>query len=252
VSPRRYGPAFRTAAAIVRPFLRLSTRREWRGAEHLLRAAGFVVCPNHISHVDPFTLAEFLYDNGCPPRFLGKEAVFRIPVLGRLVAATGQIPVYRESADAGRALAAAVAGVADGECVVIYPEATLTRDPDLWPMVGKTGAARVALTTGCVVVPVAQWGPQDILAPYARRPRLLPPKRVAVLAGPPVDLSRFADRPLDAATLREATDAILDAVADLLVQLRGQDRPARRWDPREHGQPRTGDPNRGRRDSREA
>jgi 1-acyl-sn-glycerol-3-phosphate acyltransferase len=237
---------------MLRPLLRLSTRRGWQGAEHLPGEAGFVACSNHISHFDPFTLAEFLYDNGCPPRFLGKEAVFRIPVLGRLVAATGQIPVYRESADAGRALAAAVAGVQEGECVVIYPEATLTRDPDLWPMVGKTGAARLALMTGCPVVPVAQWGPQEILAPYSKRPRLLPPKKVHVLAGPPVDLSRFADRPLDAATLREATDAILDAIADLLAQLRGQDRPTRRWDPREHGQPRTGDPNRVRRDSREA
>ncbi len=186
------------------------------------------------------------------PRFLGKEEVFRIPVLGRLVTATGQIPVYRESGDAARAFSAAVEGVREGECVAIYPEATLTRDPDLWPMVGKTGAARVALTTGCPVVPIAQWGPQEILWPYAKRPHLLPRRTVHVLAGPPVDLSAFHGAPLDGETLRGATDAILDAVAALLGELRGEAPPAVRWDPRQHGQPRIGDPNRVARDEREA
>ena len=252
MTPRRYGPAFRTAAAILKPLLYAVTRRDWQGAEHLPREGGFVVASNHLSYADPFTLAHYLYDNGCPPRFLGKEAVFRIPVLGRLVTATGQIPVYRESADAGRALSAAVQGVRDGEVVVVYPEATLTRDPGLWPMVGKTGAARVALTTGCPVIPVAQWGPQRILAPYARRPHLFPRTTVHVLAGPPVDLSAYAGRPLDGPTLRGATDAILDDVAGLLGRLRGERPPDGRWDPREHGQPRIGDPNRAHRDSREA
>lgn len=252
MSPRRYGPAFRTAAAILKPPLYAFTRRDWRGAEHLPRTTGFVAASNHLSYADPFTLAHFLYDNGCPPRFLGKEEVFRIPVLGRLVTATGQIPVYRESGDAARAFSAAVEGVREGECVAIYPEATLTRDPDLWPMVGKTGAARVALTTGCPVVPIAQWGPQEILWPYAKRPHLLPRRTVHVLAGPPVDLSAFHGAPLDGETLRGATDAILDAVAALLGELRGEAPPAVRWDPRQHGQPRIGDPNRVARDEREA
>lgn len=56
-------------------------------------------------------------------------------------------------------------GIGQGELIGIYPEGTLTRDPNLWPMTGKTGAARIALTTGCPVIPVAQWGPQELLAP---------------------------------------------------------------------------------------
>ena len=55
---------------------------------------------------------------------------------------------------------AAVAAVRKGECVVVYPEGTLTRDPAQWPMTGKSGAARIALETGCPVIPVGQWGPQ--------------------------------------------------------------------------------------------
>jgi 1-acyl-sn-glycerol-3-phosphate acyltransferase len=239
---RSSGGAFRFAVALLRPPLRALTRRDWRGAEHLPPDGGFVVASNHLSYVDPLTLAHFLWDNGYPVRYLGKESVFRVPVAGRIIAAAGQIPVYRESGDAARAFAAAVEAVRAGECVGIYPEGTLTRDPDLWPMRGKTGAARVALTTGCPVIPVAQWGPQDILPPYGRRPDLLPRKTVHVWAGPPVDLSAFSDRPLDAATLRAATDTILDAVAAQLEEVRGEKAPAERWDPAAHDLPRTGNP----------
>ncbi len=232
-------PAFRLAVALLRPLMLLLTRREGRGAEHLPASGGFVVASNHVSYVDPLTLAHFLVDNGVQVRYIGKESVFRIPVAGRIVAAAGQIPVLREG-DASAALAAAVDAVEAGECVGIYPEATLTRDPGLWPMRGKTGAARVALLTGCPVVPVAQWGPHELLAPYARRPRLWPPTRVQVRAGPPVDLSDLRRLPLDADTLRLATDRVLDAVAALLEDIRGERAPARRWDPALHAQSETG------------
>lgn len=107
---------------------------------------------------------------------------------------TGQIPVYRESTDALSAFRAAIDAVERGECVAFYPEGTLTRDPDGWPMTAKTGAARVALQTKCPVIPVAQWGCNELLPPYAKKPSVLPRKTHQVLAGPPVDLSRFYDR----------------------------------------------------------
>lgn len=246
MTARRLGASYRFAVAVLRPPLMALTKREWRGAEHLPRGRGFVACTNHISYADPFTIAHFLHDHGFPPRFLAKEAVFRIPVLGRIIDGAGQIPVYRETRDAGRALVAAVDAVQRGECVVIYPESTLTRDPGMWPMIGKTGAARVALTTGCPVIPIAQWGPQQMLPPYARWPHLLPRKAVQVHAGPPVDLSGFAELPVNAVTLRAATDAILDEVTALLEGIRGEQAPPQRWDPKDHGQPRTGNPNRRR------
>ena len=61
---------------------------------------------------------------------------------------------------------AAVEAVEDGECVGVYPEGTITRDPDGWPMRGKTGAARIALATGCPVIPIGQWGAQELLPAY--------------------------------------------------------------------------------------
>lgn len=244
MTARHQGASYRLALGLMKPPLLAFTRRDWRGAEHLPRGGGFVAVTNHVSYVDPCTFAHFLHDHGCPPRFLTKEPVFRVPVIGRIIAGAGQIPVYRETADASRALTAAVRAVEQGECVVIYPESTLTRDPDLWPMAGKTGAARVALMTGCPVIPVAQWGAQEILAPYGKRPHLLPRRTSHVHAGPPVDLSAFAGQSFDVPTLRAATEAIMSAITILLEGIRGERAPAQRWDPRQHDLPRTGNPTR--------
>jgi 1-acyl-sn-glycerol-3-phosphate acyltransferase len=124
-TPRELSSAYRLAVRIARPPLTVFTRQDWRGAEFLPHDRGFIACGNHISHLDPFTLAHFLYDKGCPQRFLAKESLFRIPLLGRIVSGAGQTPVYRDTIDGGKAFAAAVTAVEAGECLAIYPEATL-------------------------------------------------------------------------------------------------------------------------------
>ena len=209
------------------------------------------MCPNHISYVDPFAFAHFLYDNGHPPFFLAKSEVFRVPVFGRLLTSAQQIPVERGTSEAAKAFAAAVAAIRDGKCVPIFPEGTLTRDPEMWPMTGRTGAARVALTTRCPVIPVAQWGPQEIQKPYAKALHVFPVKTMRMLAGPPVDLTDLYDRPLDSATLHEATDRILDAITRQLEELRGEKAPAVRFDSRIAGVPEIGNPH-GRRPGKSA
>ncbi len=225
------------ARAVLRPALRIVSRREWSGQEHIPSSGGCVVVSNHVSHSDPLTIADFVDDAGRRPRFLGKAELFDVPVLGHLLHAAGQIPVQRESEHAGSALAAAVDAVRRGECVVIYPEGTLTRDPGLWPMLGKTGAARVWWQTRCPVVPVAQWGPEELLAPYGRVPRVWRRPLIQVLAGPPLRLSR-ADPP----DYRALTASIMTSVSDLLTDLRHQDGPTSLFDPRASELPRTGNP----------
>lgn len=235
--------AYRLARGILRPALTLSTRRDWRGQEQLPRTGGCLVVSNHVSHADPLTFAHFVDGSGRAPRFLGKAEVFEVPVIGRLVAAAGQIPVHRETVDAAKALDAAIAAVRSGQCVVIYPEATLTRDRQMWPMMGKTGAARIALSTRCPVIPVAQWGPQDILPPYRRLPRLFfPRKLIQMRAGPAVDLARYYGREPTSEVLRAATSDIMAAITALLEQIRGERAPTERFDPRAQGVPRIGDP----------
>ena len=232
----RRNPAYRTAAALVLPFVSVTTRHEWTGWENLPRDGGFVAAPNHLSYFDPFAIAHFLYASGCNPYFLGKEEVFRMPVLGPLLVASGQVPVYRKTGRAVDAYRAAVQGVEDGKCIVVFPEGTLTRDPDLWPMVGKTGAARIALQTHKPVVPIAHWGAQEVMPTYGKGIHLFPRHTMRVTAGPAVDLSDLYDRPLDTPTLKLATERIMVRITDLLEGIRGGHAPAIRHDPRRAGQ----------------
>jgi len=239
-APRRSDRAYRNVARAVRPILFAMTRPDWHGGEHLPADRGFIAAANHMTNVDPLTFAHYLYDHGFAPKILAKSSLFSVPVLGPVLRVTGQIPVYRNTAQAGDSLRAAVDAVAAGECVAVFPEGTLTRDPDLWPMVGKTGVARLALTTRAPVIPIAQWGAQHLLGQYAKVLKPLPRKRVTVVAGPPVDLDDLYGRPLDTATLREATERVMAAITLLLQDVRGGSAPAVRFDPR-RAAARTGD-----------
>ena len=231
-APRRSTRAYRNVARIVRPLLFAMTRPDWHGAEHLPTDRGFIAAGNHMTNVDPLTFAHYLYDHGAAPKILAKSSLFTVPVLGPVLRLTGQIPVYRDTAHAGDSLRAAIAAIEDGQCVAVFPEGTLTRDPDLWPMVGKTGVARLALTTRAPVIPVAQWGPQDLLGQYKKVLKPFPRKRVTIVAGPPVELDDLYDRPLDSATLREATERVMAALTVMLEEIRGEQAPAQRFDPR--------------------
>jgi 1-acyl-sn-glycerol-3-phosphate acyltransferase len=230
-SPRK-GFWWRFIVSIVKPFLLVFTKRDWRGGENLPRTGGVVVAANHVSHFDPLTLGHYLHEHGRIPRYLAKASLFRIPVFGWIITSAGQIPVERGSSEAAHAFEAAVEAVERGESAVFYPEGTITRDPALWPMTGKTGAARVALTTGKPVIPIAQWGPQEVFSPYGRRIRLLPRKTMHMVACPPVDLSAYQDRPLTADLLHKATADIMAALAAGVGELRGEEPPAELYDPR--------------------
>ena len=236
------GITYRSLVAGFKPPMTLITRRDWAGAEYLPpEGVGCVVAANHLSEIDPMVVAHFLNDNDRVPRFMAKASLFQTPVTGSLLRHVGQIPVYRGSKDAVESLRGAFEAVSQGGCVVVYPEATLTRDPDMWPMRGKSGAARIAMETGCPVIPLAHWGAQRILPPYARVARLFPPVTVTVRAGPPVDLSDLSG-PRSASALREATDRIMAAVTGLLEGIRGEPAPAERFDPARAGLAVTGNP----------
>jgi 1-acyl-sn-glycerol-3-phosphate acyltransferase len=232
VPRRRIGFWYRLAAVICKPFLVVLIKRDWHGMENIPAEGGFITAVNHNSHIDPFAYAHFQYNTGRVPRFLAKAALFRGGFVGLMMRGTGQIPVYRESTDALSAFRAAIDAVERGECVAFYPEGTLTRDPDGWPMTAKTGAARVALQTRCPVIPVAQWGANEVLPPYAKKPNLLPRKTHRVLTGPPVDLERFYGKDMSPDVLKEATEAIMAAVTGLLEEIRGEKAPEHPYDPR--------------------
>lgn len=229
------GFGFWVGVVLIKPLLLVLIKPRWIDGHKVPAEGGVVIAANHISHVDPFTFALFVYDQGRLPRYLAKAELFDVRLLGRLIASMGQIPVHRLSADASAAFASAVAAVRQGRAVVVYPEGTLTRQPDLWPMLGKTGAARIALAAGVPVIPVAQWGAHELLYPYAKRPSLLPRKQIWVRAGDPVPLDDLRGHPITPELAREATDRITSAITELLEQVRGETAPTPVFDPRSTG-----------------
>ncbi|MFD5277843.1 lysophospholipid acyltransferase family protein [Pseudarthrobacter sp. NPDC058362] len=217
-------------ATVVRPLMNLLMSKEWSGTEKL-PPGGFIAAPNHCTEIDPLVVGHLLYNQKRAPHFLAKASLFKVPGLGPLLRATKQIPVERSTAGANRSLQVAQEVVAEGGAIIIYPEGTLTRDPDLWPMKGHTGAARLALEGGIPVVPIAHWGAHEVLPRYGRKVHLFPRKKSRVVVGDPVDLSAFAGKPLDKSTLIAATAVIMDAITELLAGLRNEEPPAERWDP---------------------
>jgi 1-acyl-sn-glycerol-3-phosphate acyltransferase len=232
---QKRGWAWNIAVPIIKPLLLATTRRDWTGGENIPETGGCILVMNHLSHLDPLTAAHIVYDHGRLPRYLAKSGLFKNRALAYFLKAAGQIPVERLSANAAGAYDAAVAAVRNGECVVVYPEGTLSRDPDLWPMVGKSGAARIALETGCPVIPVGQWGAQRLLAPYAKKPDLFPRKPITMRVGEPVDLSDLRELPRTAQVVQQATDRIMTAITTLLEEIRGEKAPAERFDMRKAG-----------------
>lgn len=238
VTLRQLGFWYAVGAMILKPLALLFTRRDWQGFEHIPASGGVILAVNHISHADPVVVADYIiYGNGRSARFLAKSTLFKgNGLVGRVMRGAKQIPVHRQTADASLALRDAVEALEQGECIAIYPEGTVSRDPEKWPMLAKTGVARLALLSGAPVVPVAQWGAQDILDSYREKGlHLLPPKKVHFLAGPAVDLSAYKNKELTSDVLRAATDEVMWAVTRLVEKLRGEKAPAAFFDARAAG-----------------
>jgi 1-acyl-sn-glycerol-3-phosphate acyltransferase len=235
---------FRVLEATVIPILWLLARIEREGVANLPREGGFVIAPNHTSNLDPIVVGAAVFQAGRSPHFLGKASLWKVPVVSALLRATRQIPVYRGAVTRENdPLRSAIAAIRDdGRGVIVYPEGTLTRDPELWPMRGKTGAVRLALATGVPLIPAAQWGTERVLPPYAKFVRPLPRKTITVRFGEPLDLSRYAGSNLDGPALMAATNELMDAITGLVADLRHETPPGGHWDPAEHGQSEFGHP----------
>jgi 1-acyl-sn-glycerol-3-phosphate acyltransferase len=222
----RIGLFLRALSVVVVGFNIALFRRRWRNLDAIPAEGPIIVAANHVSYVDPVILAHFVWDAARVPRFLAKASLFNIPVVGWVIAKGGQIPVVRGSRDAASSLDAAAAALRSGEVVVVYPEGTVTRDPDFWPMSAKTGLARLALLVPeAKVIPVGQWGAQNAVDVYHKRYRPFPRKTVTVSAGRPVDLSKYAGAAPTTQVLRDITTAVMVAVRDQVAQIRGEAAP---------------------------
>lgn len=228
-------------ATIAAPVVGIMVRYHFHDREKMPKDGAIVIAPNHFTNIDPIIVGVGMWHLGRNPRFMAKASILRIPVLGWLLRQSGQIPVERGgSTKSAQSLKAAKELVSRGRAIIVYPEGSLTRDPDMWPMRGKSGAVRLALEQGIPIIPVAHWGTQAVMARYSKKINVFPRHDVHIKVGDAVDLNEFMNRPRDASTLAAATTKVMDAITALLEDLRNEKAPAKRWDPSEHNQSETG------------
>lgn len=217
---------WRAAQLLARVVVALLARLEVTGGVPAhLRRGPLILAANHISPFDPVVMAAACRTAGVSPRILATGGLFRAPVVGAAMRHAGHIRVDRGTNAVHQALVDAAAAVAGGSVILVYPEGRIGLDPGMWPERGKTGTARLALTCGAPVIPVAQWGSHEVL-PYRAPKGMLRGLARAVLRRPVIRV-HFGD-PVDLAGLtygvpgaaRRATDRIIDALTDDLVPLR--------------------------------
>ncbi len=218
----------RALALVVYPILGFMARIRIHGAENMPRTGPVIAVPNHITEIDPIIIALVVYRLRRGPHFLAKKALFQVPIIGKLLKASGQIPVEREGGG-GMAMRDSEKVLHNGGVIIVYPEATLTRDPDLWPMVGRTGAARMASENDAPIIPIAHWGTQNLLGRYEKKLHWwLPRTRIDVQVGEPIEIGEMLPIDFNAPGARHtphaldaATDTIMHGVTAELEKLRG-------------------------------
>lgn len=228
-------------AAILIPLVRLMFKVTPKGIEKLPKTGSFVLVSNHVTNVDALAVAYFVYVNlKRAPHFLAKGSLFKVPVIGPALRAAGQIPVYRGGQRNDEPLSVAHGYLKAGHCIAIFPEGTLTRDPNLWPMRGRSGAVRLALETGVPIYPIAHWGSEQILPTYGGRFRPGFWKPVRLVVGDEINLDKYRHPKLGTQELTEATATVMKEITKLVEGLRGEKAPDALWDPATAGQSATG------------
>lgn len=213
-------------AVLFRSMTRLVARQRLSGLEHVPTEGPTLLVSNHLSYLDPVYLGVFVHRAGRLPRFLAKASLWDAPLIGRIMAGTGQIPVRPATGAPGTSLTEARRALDGGGVVVIFPEGIVNRRADGWPTPGRPGAAHLALErVDVAVVPVVVWGTQDIYDHHRRRFRPSPFRTVVVRAGAPIRLDDLRQRFPEAssrntAVLREATNRMMAAVRGLLEEVR--------------------------------
>jgi 1-acyl-sn-glycerol-3-phosphate acyltransferase len=213
---RKREPIYALAQSIVIPWLHLWFRWHIEGLHHIPREGPAIVASNHIAYLDPLVLSYIIIKAGRRPRFLAKAELFADKRIGWVLRGARQIEVKRGTRDAPIALDAALRALEEGEIVVIFPEGTVTTDPDLNPMPAKTGAMRLALASKAPLIPVGVWGTANVWPKgYAHRWR--PRQQILVRIGEPIDLLGDAESP---AAWRAAGARLMEEIGKLVAGLR--------------------------------
>ena len=222
-------PTYLLAKGILKPWLKSWFRWTIEGDERIPRSGPAILAFNHIAFLDPFAAAYVVDSVNRRPRFLAKSELFADKRISWILRGAKQIEVRRGSRDAPMALDYAIESLEQGEIVVVFPEGTITDDPDLSPMKAKTGAARLALASGAPLIPCALWGTANIWPKDYAKHWWPPGQDILVRIGEPIPVSGDPESP---EAWADISSKIMERIGVLVASLRpvvpDRRRPARK------------------------
>lgn len=228
----------RVVGGLLRPFVRLMYRIEVTGVENLPKTGGYVLAANHVTTVDALAVAYMMfYKLRRAPHFLAKEGLFRTPIVGPVLLSCGQIPVFRGGRNNQDPMEAAYKVLRAGHCIGIFPEGTLTREPNQWPMRGRTGTVRLALETGVPIIPLGQWGTEAIVDTYSSKIKPKPWHTVKMVIGKPISFDQYVGKKVSTEDMSAMTENLMTEITTLVEGIRGEKAPTKRYYPSDHGLP---------------
>lgn len=204
------------AKGLLKPWLGTWFKWSLEGLENIPKKGPGLLAVNHIAYLDPLAAAYVVDKVGRVPRFLAKAELFDDKKIGWVLKGAKQIRVERGSREAPMALDRAIEAVNKGELVVIFPEGTITTNPDLSPMAAKTGAARLALATGVPITPCALWGTANVWGKSSKK-NWKPRQDIAIRVGESIELT---GDPSSAEVWATEGAKVMDAIATLVASLR--------------------------------
>ena len=140
-NPRVTARLLRAVGAVVRE---QSHTHAW-GLDHIPETGVFITVATHVTMFDSFIPMMAIFNQGRRPRFMAKAELAHWPIIGRWLRLVGMQPVPRRSGKARQIEEESLRIIMGGRPLTIWPEGTLTRDPQKWPMSLKNGAGIIAL-----------------------------------------------------------------------------------------------------------
>jgi 1-acyl-sn-glycerol-3-phosphate acyltransferase len=204
------------AKAILKPWLVTWFRWHLEGIERIPTEGPAILAFNHIAYLDPLAAAYAVDQAGRIPRFLAKSELFEDKRISWVLRGAKQIEVRRGTKDAPMALDRAFEALDKGEVIVIFPEGTITMDPELRPRKAKTGMARIALGSGVPVIPIALWGTANVWGKGYRK-HWRPRQDICVRVGDPLV---FDGEPESREAWSRVGDEVMEALSRLVASLR--------------------------------
>ena len=189
------------ARGLVKIYYKFMFRMDIQGEEHIPTEGGVVLCCNHMSNLDPTTMAAFVKR---PVRYIDKKELFEKRWSAKLLSSLGAFPVDRQTTDM-KALKTAIKLLKNGEALGIFAEGTRVKEGEA--KAAKAGVALFALKGEAPIVPIC------ISSKYKFR------SIVHIRYGEPIYLDEYKGQKVTTEMMEEITEKVMEKVREMRVEV---------------------------------